>query len=267
MQKKLLPVFLLVFPLFLMAQTDSIVRHPNFLVLGVNAGWLSTQDQNQSSLIFYGIGGGLNIGFYREGQKFTQMLNIQNLGAMAIPLGDNINSSYSVFLGRADYGLLSNSSKSWRNWHFKYGGFWHNKAIIRMHSQMSNNALSYDVLSGIDAAFSAARAFRFWRHSFLWENQWRASIFSFSLEPAYSYPAPKGFTQLSDNSFQSVIKSFKLFSFVGAPALEWESKVAYQMHNQNRWEIFHHWQFHQINMENKRFAAFHSAGIKLYFNL
>ncbi len=267
MLKKFLPVFFIVFPLFMKAQTDSIVRHPNFLFLGLNAGWLSTQDQNQSVLIYYGIGGGLEIGFYRDGQKFTQMLNIANYGAMAMPLGDNISSSYSVYLGRADYGLLYNSSKSWRKWHFKYGGFWHNKVLVRVQGSFSNNALSYDVLSGIDAAFSAARNFRFLKHSFLWHNQWRTSVFSFSLEPAYTYPAPIGFTQLSDNTFQSVIKSFKLFSFIGAPALEWESIVMYDMHNHNRWEIFHHWQFHQINLENKRFAAFHSAGIKLYFNL
>jgi hypothetical protein len=259
---------ILLFPLFLKAQTDSASYHPNFLFLSVNSDLLDTRDSKQSPIIYYGLGGGFDFGYYREGRKFIQEVRISNRIGTAINANSNMNTNYLVYFGQLNYGLLKNTTKKIAHiFPFNWGFYSHNQVLVRYQNGFSNNALSYDVILGLDAAIRINKDFKFFKKDLEWIAGYKIGIFQYYIRPAYSYPAPEGFTVASKNIFQSITKSFDFSFLTGLPSADFESRIRRIMHNGNQWDIFYQWQFHKIKTDETRFAAFHSLGVALYFNL
>ncbi len=257
----------LVLPFQMVSQVDSTTYHPNYLFISLSGDLIDTRDHRQTPLIYFGAGMGFNLGYYREGETFTQEVNIENHAGGAININSEMSGSYLVYFGQLDYGLLKNTNKTILGANLKWGGYSHNRVVSRLQSDFSNNSISYDVIFGIDAAAQLTKEFKFLKKSFDLSTMSRLGIMNFYMEPSFSYPAPFGFSILADNMFQQVMKSFDFAILTGLPSFEFEGKIQHKMYNGNQWALFYDWQFHKIKSDYVRYAAFHSFGMTLFFNL
>ncbi len=190
-KNSIISFFLLVLPFFSLAQ-DSPKYYPNYLYMRFNGLFTDNQNTKISPALYYGPGGGVDIGYLREGYKFRQEINIGNNAALAVNPNSLLNSNQQItYYGHLDYSLLKRSDMHFIGNNILLGAAWHLQAYLYNNSDLSNSAVNYDLFTGLDFKWQNEANFHLFKWQYLWQQTINAGLLSYYLKDAYNYPAPE----------------------------------------------------------------------------
>jgi len=264
--KKIL-IILLLLPYFAYSQ-DSTNYYPNYLFLQTSFDIVDNQNIKISPAIYSGLGGGLELGYFREGKTFRQTVNIANHLGLAFNLQSELENNQQVaYAGDLSYRILKRTNFTLLRNEILMGAQWHMQAYAYSNSSLGNSGLQYDVFSGLDYSFSNSKSFRFLKHNFSWQQDISIGLISVYLKEAYNYPAPEGYVMISGGMVKKIYESFYPKSFFGLARWDIKESLIKTMHNGNQLAFSYHWQYYKLKIEKTRMAAIHSLAVSLFFNL
>jgi len=266
-QMKKILLILLLLPYSLYSQ-DSTKYYPNYLFLQTSFDIVDNQNIKMSPAIYSGLGGGLELGYFRDGKKFRQTVNIANHLGLAFNLESNLSSNQQLtYAGDLSYRILKKNHLSLLRNEILMGAQWHLQVYAYSNQSLGNSGLTDDVFSGLDYSFSNSRSFRLFKHNFDWQQDISLGLISFYLKEAYNYPAPEGYIMVSGGIVKKIYESFYAKSLLGLARWEIKESLYRTMHNGNRLALSYQWQYYKLKTDKPRMAVIHSLGLSLYFNL
>ena len=264
--KKIL-IILLLLPYFVYSQ-DSTKYYPNYLFIQTSFDIVDNQNIKMSPAIYSGVGGGLELGYFRKGKKFWQTVKIANHLGLAFNLQSDLGSNQQVaYTGDLSYRILKKTNFTLLRNEILMGAQWHMQAYVYVNQSLGNSGLQYDVFSGLDYSFSNSKSFRFLKHNFNWKQDISIGLISVYLKQAYNYPAPEGYVMASGGIVKKIYKSFYPKSLFGLARWDIKESLIKTMHNGNQLALSYQWQYYKLKIEKPRMAAIHSLGVSLFFNL
>ena len=264
--KKIL-IFLFLLPYFVYSQ-DSTKYYPNYLFLQTGIDIVDNQNIKLSPAIYSGAGGGLEFGYFRNGKKFRQTVNIANHLGLAFNLQSELESNQQVaYAGDLSYKILKKTNFSLFQNEILMGAQWHVQAYVFFNQSLGNSGIAYDIFSGLDYSFSNSKSIRFLKHNFIWQQDISVGLISVYLKEAYNYPAPEGYVMVSGGDVKKIYESFHPKSLFGLARWDIKESLIKTLHNGNQLALNYRWQYYKLKIEKPRMAAIHSLSLSLFFNL